>query len=53
MEYSDVVTRKIYREEAKAIEELRRGIIEVSSREEPYDIFICYKETDREWPEDT
>ena len=46
MEYSDVVTRKIYREEAKAIEELRRGIIEVSSREEPYDIFICYKETD-------
>ena len=46
MEYSGVVTRKIYREEAKAIEELRRGIIEVSSREEPYDIFICYKETD-------
>ena len=25
---------------------MRRGIIEVSSREEPYDIFICYKETD-------
>lgn len=46
MEYSDVVTRKIYREEAKAIEELRRGIIEVSSREEPYDIFIAHKETD-------
>ena len=46
MEYSDVVTRKLYREEAKVIEELRRGIIEVSSREEPYDIFICYKETD-------
>ena len=45
MEYADVVTRKVYREEAKAIEELRRGIIEVSSREEPYDIFICYKET--------
>ena len=46
MEYADVVTRKLYREEAKAIEELRRGIIEVSSHEEPYDIFICYKETD-------
>ena len=46
MEYADAVTRKLYREEAKAIEELRRGIIEVSSREEPYDIFICYKETD-------
>ena len=46
MEYSDVVTRKLYREEAKAIEGLRRSIIEVSSREDPYDIFICYKETD-------
>lgn len=46
MEYADAVARKLYREEAKAIEELRRGIIEVSSREEPYDIFICYKETD-------
>ena len=34
------------REEAKKIEEIRKGIIEVSGKEEPYDIFICYKETD-------
>lgn len=46
MEYSDPTSRAVYREEAKAIEELRIGIIEVSSKEEPYDIFICYKETD-------
>ena len=46
MEYSDPASRAVYREEAKAIEELRVGIIEVSSKEEPYDIFICYKETD-------
>ena len=46
MEYSDVASRAVYREEAKAIEELRAGIIEVSSKEEPYDIFICYKEID-------
>ena len=46
MEYSDVVSRAVYRAEAKAIEELRKSIIEVSSKEEPYDIFICYKETD-------
>ena len=45
MEYADATARKVYREEAKAIEELRKGIVEVSSREEPYDIFICYKET--------
>ena len=45
MEYSDVMARRVYREEAKQIEELRKGIIEVSSKEEPYDIFICYKES--------
>lgn len=46
MEYSDPSSRTVYRNEAKAIEELRVGIIEVSSKEDPYDIFICYKETD-------
>jgi len=46
MECSDPTSRAVYREEAKAIEELRVNIIEVSSKEEPYDIFICYKETD-------
>ena len=46
METADPIARKFYREEAKQIEELRKGIIEVSSKEEPYDIFICYKETD-------
>ena len=46
MENSDAVSRKVYRDEAKAIEELRRSIIEVSSKEEPYDVFISYKELD-------
>lgn len=46
MENSDSVSRQVYREEAKYIEEIRKGIIEVSGKEEPYDIFICYKETD-------
>ena len=45
-ENADPVARRVYREEAKQIEEIRRGIIEVSGREAPYDIFICYKETD-------
>jgi alpha-tubulin suppressor-like RCC1 family protein len=47
-ENADVAARKVYREEAKAIEELRKGILEVSGKEEPYDIFICYKETDED-----
>ena len=44
-EYADVVARKVCREEAKQIEEIRKGILEVSAKEAPYDIFICYKET--------
>lgn len=46
MEYSDPASRAVYREEAKIMEELRERIIEVSSKEDPYDIFICYKEAD-------
>ena len=46
MECADPVARRVYREEAKAIEELRKRIIEVSSKEEPYDVFISYKELD-------
>ncbi len=46
LENADAVARKVYRDEAKQIEEIRKGIIEVSGKEAPYDIFICYKETD-------
>lgn len=45
MENADTVSTSLYREQAKQIEELRKSIIEVSSKEDPYDIFICYKET--------
>lgn len=46
MEYADTFSRAEYRAEAKEIERIRNDIIEVSSKEDPYDIFICYKETD-------
>jgi len=46
MENSDEAALRVYRAEAKQIEELRKGIVQVSSSEQPYDIFICYKETD-------
>ena len=46
MENSDILSRRVYREEAKKIEEIRKGIIKVSGNEQPYDIFICYKEND-------
>lgn len=46
MENADAIARGVYREQAKQIEEIRKGIVEVSAHEQPYDIFICYKETD-------
>lgn len=46
MECADPIARRVYREEAKTIEELRKRIIEVSAKEEPYDVFISYKELD-------
>ena len=46
LENADPAARAVYREEAKKIEELRQNIVEVSTKEQPYDIFICYKETD-------
>ena len=45
LENADPIARSVYREEAKQIEEIRKGIIAVSAKEQPYDIFICYKET--------
>jgi len=44
-ENTDAIARRVYRDEARQIEELRKQIIEVSGKEEPYDIFISYKET--------
>ena len=48
MENADAISRPVYRAEAKEIERLRKGILEVSAQEEPYDVFICYKETDEQ-----
>ena len=38
----------LYQQEALLIDRIQRGILEVSRREEPFDIFICYKETDNQ-----
>lgn len=46
LENADVLSRPVYLAEAQVIENLRKGIVEVSSKEQPYDIFICYKESD-------
>ena len=45
-ENADISARGLYREEAKAIDEIQKKILEIAATEKPYDIFICYKETD-------
>lgn len=46
LQYGDGYQRSIYEEEAKAINEIQKGILAISQQEEPFDVFICYKETD-------
>ena len=49
LEYApDTVSRALYEQEARRIAEIQKGILAISSQEKPYDVFICYKETDAE-----
>ncbi len=45
-EYADAYSKRLYRDEAKEIDRLQRAVLDIVKTEEPYDIFICYKETD-------
>lgn len=46
LRYADGAAESVYREEAGYINAVQRKILEISRKEEPFDIFICYKETD-------
>ena len=46
LENSDGITRRQYQKDAAKIAEVQRGILATSQNEEPFDVFICYKETD-------
>lgn len=46
LQYADGYQREIYEEEAVAINEIQKGILLISQKENPFDVFICYKETD-------
>lgn len=43
---ADVIQRGIYEAEAKEIDRLQKEILALSAKEDPYDVFICYKESD-------
>ena len=46
LQYADGNQKVIYEDEANAINEIQKGILAISQKEEPFDVFICYKETD-------
>lgn len=48
IEHSDGITRRQYQKDAQKIAEVQRGILATSQNEEPFDVFICYKESEND-----
>lgn len=46
LKYADEEQESVYRTEAEVINRIQKDILEISEKEEPFDIFICYKEGD-------
>lgn len=46
IDYSDTAQQQIYENEARAIDKIQKDILTIVKNEEPFDVFICYKETD-------
>jgi len=46
IKYADGYQKDVYEAEATVIDKIQKGILEISNKEEPFDVFICYKETD-------
>lgn len=48
IENADAEQKELYIAEAKVIDELQKNILSIVNSEEPFDVFICYKETDED-----
>ncbi|MBO5287628.1 MAG: leucine-rich repeat protein [Clostridia bacterium] len=46
-EYATPEQKSIYQKQAKEIDRIQGEILKLSISKEPYDVFICYKETDK------
>ena len=46
LEYADTTQRAVYEEQAREIDRIQKEILALAQKEESYDVFICYKETD-------
>ena len=47
LRYADCYQRELYEKEANAINSIQRDILAISQQENPFDVFLCYKETDK------
>ena len=46
LKYADGYQRDIYQEQAQEIDRIQQSILDISGKEQPFDVFICYKESD-------
>ena len=46
LDHADISQRAIYEEQAREIDRIQKEILALAQKEETYDVFICYKETD-------
>lgn len=44
--YADLENRMMYQDEAEEIERIQKKILSISRKLDPYEVFICYKETE-------
>ena len=46
LKYADVFQKEIYEQEARVIDGIQKDILSISSKEKPFDVFVCYKQAD-------
>ena len=46
LQHCDISQKMLYESEAKAINQIQKQSLAIVENEEPFDVFICYKETD-------
>ena len=46
VDYGDAAQQALYESEAREIDRIQKNILTIVKNEKPFDVFICYKETD-------
>ena len=49
LEYADAAAKSQYRKDGEKIAQVQEGILATSQREEAFDVFLCYKESEGRW----